>query len=439
MTQVGEGVFVPQPPISGGDEGDEGKKKLSVRLLLFFDGTANNRTNVEERENNTEVYQELQDQWLGLKAYQSYNNGRSNIALLEAQVDDRTPPKGFDYARKLYVEGAGTEDREADHRKGLAMGTGSTGIEAKVTKGIRLAVGNIRELFQNSGEDSTLKQLTIDLYGFSRGAASARYCIHKLMDAGGEPISEQLEIEGFPADQIEVNLVGLFDTVSSHGMSFNNDVNALKLDSIRRAKRVVQLEASEEYRSNFSLTTIDSAGGKGQRICLPGAHSDVGGGYRSGPEAQIVYRGHQRDRHSDRDWLLAQGWYRPEELGLPTSRNTLSHVIHAERELVKTSYSKIPLELMAEFIQDEGVSMNEQKFPELVDLSEESDELRELQSRIQAYVASGSESRPEHWQGRDPLLRIIRHQYLHLSAHYSSVGMAPRLHEGQRRRKYHEG
>ncbi len=222
-------------------------------------------------------------------------------------------------------------------------------------------------------------------------------------------------------------------------MSFNNDVKTLKLDSIRRANRVVQLEASEEYRSNFSLTTIDSAGGKGQRICLPGAHSDVGGGYRSGPEAQVVYRGHQRDRHIDRDWLLAQGWYRPEELRLPTSRNTLSHVIHAERELVKTSYSKIPLELMAEFIQDEGVSMNEQKFPELVDLSEESDELQELQGRIQAYVASGNESRPEHWQGRDPLLRIIRHQYLHLSAHYSSVGMAPRLHEGQRRRKYHEG
>lgn len=439
MTQVGEGVFVPQPPNSGGDEDDEGKKKISVRLLLFFDGTANNRTNVEEREKNTEVYQALADQWVGLKAYQSYNNGKSNIALLEAQVDDKKAPEPFQHALKLYVEGAGTEDREADHRRGLAMGIGSTGIDAKVKKGIEKAVSKLRKLFQSADEDTTLKQLAIDLFGFSRGAASARYCIHKLMDEGGEPISEQLEVEGFPADKIEINLVGLFDTVSSHGMSFNNDVSTLKLDSIRRANRVVQLEASEEYRRNFSLTTIDSAGGKGQRICLPGAHSDVGGGYRSGPEAQIVYRGHQRDRHSDRDWLLAQGWYRPKELRLPTSRNTLSHVIHAERELVKTSYSKIPLELMAEFIQDEGVAMNEQKFPELVDLSEESDELQELQGRIQAYVASGNESRPEHWQGRDPLLRIIRHQYLHLSAHYSSVGMSPRLHEGQRRRKYHEG
>ncbi|MGD8177464.1 hypothetical protein, partial [Marinimicrobium sp. ARAG 43.8] len=210
------------------------------------------------------------------------------------------------------------------------------------------------------------------------------------------------------------------------------------LDSIRRANRVIQLEASEEYRENFSLTAINSAGEKGRRICLPGAHSDVGGGYRSGAEAQIVYRGHRRDRHADRDWFLAQGWYRPEELTLPSSRDTANQVIHAERALVKTSYSKIPLELMAGFIKEEGVVMNEQKFLELIDLSEELEELRDLQSRIQSYVSSVAKSMPEHWQGEDPLLYIIRHQYLHFSAHYSGVGMSPRLHEGQRRRMYYD-
>ncbi|MGD8177460.1 hypothetical protein, partial [Marinimicrobium sp. ARAG 43.8] len=210
------------------------------------------------------------------------------------------------------------------------------------------------------------------------------------------------------------------------------------LDSIRRANRVIQLEASEEYRENFSLTAINSAGGKGRRICLPGAHSDVGGGYRSGAEAQIVYRGHRRDRHADRDWFLAQGWYRPEELTLPSSRDTANQVIHAERALVKTSYSKIPLALMAEFIREEGASMNSKEYSDLIDLSGEPEELRQLQERIKLYVASNTESIPEHWQGEDPLLYIIRHQYLHFSAHYSGVGMAPRLHEGQRRRMYYD-
>ncbi|WP_341938820.1 phospholipase effector Tle1 domain-containing protein [Marinimicrobium sp. C2-29] len=438
MTEIGEGVFVPEPPKSSGEEG-EGKKKLKVRLLLFFDGTANNRTNVEERENNTEVYRDLADQWVELKAYQSYNNAKSNIALLEEQLDPEKPPKSFDHALSVYTEGAGTEDREHDRRRGLTLGTGSTGIEEKVKKGINVAVTELDTLFQSAEEDAVLEKLAIDLFGFSRGAASARHCVHRLMDEGGEPIAEQLEVEGFPAEKIEINFVGLFETVSSHGLSFSNDVGALKLDAIRRAKRVVQLEASEEYRENFSLTTIKSAGGKGRRICLPGAHSDIGGGYRDGEEAQIVFKGAQRDRHADRDWLLGQGWYRPGELTLPTSRNTLNYVIHAKRALVKASYSKIPLGMMADFIKEEGMKMNSKEFPNIVDLREESAELRELEGRIKAYVGSVSDSRPEDWQVRDPLLYIIRHQYLHLSAHYSGVGMAPRLKSGQRRRQYHEG
>jgi len=291
----------------------------------------------------------------------------------------------------------------------------------------------------DADDNTTLEKLTIDLLGFSRGAASARNCIHQMMNDGGDPIAEQLEVEGFPADSIEINFVGLFDTVSSHGVSFSNDVGALNLDAIACANRVVQLEASEEYRKNFSLTTIKSAEGNGRRICLPGAHADVGGGYRTGEEAQIVFRGHQSDRMADRDWLVAQGWYRPEELTLPTSRNTLNHVIHAHRELVKTSYSKIPLGIMANFIVEEGVAMSERRFSDVVDLSEESEELRELQGRIEAYVASGVSSKPDHWQVQDPLLYIIRNRYLHLSAHYSSTGMAPKLHQGQRTRQHYEG
>jgi len=149
MTQMGEAVFVPEPPKNGGSEGDESKQNISVRLLLFFDGTANNRTNIEERENNTELYQSLDNQWMKLKEYRSYNNARTNIALLEANIDPEKPPEPFDHAVSLYIEGSGTEDREQDDRQGLAIGTGSAGIEAKVAKGIERSIENIRDIFRD--------------------------------------------------------------------------------------------------------------------------------------------------------------------------------------------------------------------------------------------------------------------------------------------------
>jgi hypothetical protein len=64
---------------------------------------------------------------------------------------------------------------------------------------------------------------------------------------------------------------------------FQNDVPELHLtfDSDPRVMKVVQLAAADEYRLNFSLTTIGSALrlNKGFELTLPSAHSDIGGGY----------------------------------------------------------------------------------------------------------------------------------------------------------------
>jgi len=427
MTEIGEGIFV-NPPEKDRKE-DESIEEITLRLMLYFDGTLNNRTNIDERLNDSDIYQEHKD--VG-----SYNNAKSNVALLEANVLEES--EDFDYVVSIYTEGAGTEDYEKDRMRGYAIGTGPTGIKAKVEKGVSEAINRIsRELSSQSGQ-FIIKEIAIDLVGFSRGAASARYCIHYLMDSSQETLEEKLETQEFEVDTVDINFVGLFDTVSSHGLSFSNDVRTLKLDAIRRANQVVQLEASEEYRENFSLTSIKSAGAKGIRICLPGAHSDVGGGYRSGEEAQTVFRGHHTDRREDKDWLIEKGWYREHEIELVSSRSPYRQEIAVRRKYVSNSYSKIPLDIMATNLTKHGAKLDKE-IEKLTDISAETEELNELKALIDQRIEAGQTSTRSIWTKPDPLLNIIRNRYLHMSARYGDTGMAPRMVNGQRTRKVYEG
>ena len=96
---------------------------------------------------------------------------------------------------------------------------------------------------------------------------------------------------------------------------FRNDLGELHLtlDDPTLGK-VVHLAAADEYRLNFSSTTITSAlrRGTGFELRLPGAHSDIGGGYgntlpeerRYGRDLPLKVLAFFRDR----------GWYRPEHL-----------------------------------------------------------------------------------------------------------------------------
>ncbi len=428
MTEVGEGAFVAEPPEHRKDEKKDSRKELKVRLLLFFDGTLNNRTNVEQREKGTAVYQEHAGNG-------SYENDRSNIAILEANVEKEV--SGYDATVSVYTEGPGTEDKQSDSTLGYALGTGTTGIKSKVEKGIRTAVFDLQGTLGNRSGNFIVKTVDVDCFGFSRGAAGARYCVFALNDESGDPLKEQLESWQIPTETVTNNFVGLFDTVSSHGLSFRNDVDTLKLDAIRRANKVVQLEASEEYRANFSLTTIDSAGSKGKRICLPGAHSDIGGGYTEGPEEQVVFVGTQSDRNKDYQWLLEQGWYRQDQMTLNSARSLVGYKIKVKRNNVSNVYSRIPLFIMKKKMEEETLCFK----PELrkaLKIPTEAEELVELKQRILSMLESPHISNPSTWRGKDPLLYIIRNQYFHMSAR-DSLGMRARWENGRRVRRYYEG
>jgi len=133
--------------------------------------------------------------------------------------------------------------------------------------------------------------LEFDIFGFSRGAAAARHFANELLKANGGVLagllrpgqfglSEDFEWSGHAC----INFIGLFDTVAavadpmrwdfSPADHLNPGVNLYLPPGC--ARKVVQLTARDEMRWNFALNSVAP---HHQEIALPGAHSDIGGGY----------------------------------------------------------------------------------------------------------------------------------------------------------------
>jgi hypothetical protein len=157
------------------------------------------------------------------------------------------------------------------------------------------AMGWISELAAENPD----AQISIQLFGFSRGAAEAIHLTNILND------DLELARHKLSGRKVSVRFVGLFDPVGSLGVP-GNDVNLGAKLELRgdMAEMVVSLVAQSEVRSLFDLISIRvpptaSRGpyswapsewlteGKGctfpnrkwEEWVLPGAHSDVGGGY----------------------------------------------------------------------------------------------------------------------------------------------------------------
>src|SRR5690625_55237 len=460
MPQLGEAVFAP-PPKSSNEKGDDPKKSVTIRCALFFDGTLNNRVNVNARKTNSEAYQATKSLWHRAtgwgsdKGDGSYENEESNIARMEPHIEDSD---GFDLTLKVYTEGAGTFDEEADSKRGAGLGMGESGVKSKVEKGIIDAVRQIKEA--HNPDQFVIKQLTFDLFGFSRGAASARYCIHCLLMDESRPIKRRLEVLGFEVEQVTVQFVGLYDTVSSYGLPsfYKNNTATLKLDAIRHAEKVIQLAAADEQRKNFSLTNIESAGRKGEQYFLPGAHSDVGGGYVDGaPEEQVIFKGLRQDAIAEREKWIEDGWYKEEEIsdvsapvGLQQSiyrgfgqsvhigaAQSLQETLRVHRRAISNAYSLIPLKVMIRFAEESGLSVDGR----IVSRSSRriTGDLIELEKEIDTHIASaGNSSSARFWHRNTSLFRRVRNMYLHVSSQYS-LGMRPRFTRGKRYRKQYDG
>ncbi|RZK28789.1 MAG: hypothetical protein EOO63_10450 [Hymenobacter sp.] len=113
-------------------------------------------------------------------------------------------------------------------------------------------------------EYTYVNKVTIDVFGFSRGAAAARHFIAQKLNKKA-PLAVRL---GTADAEIKIRFVGIFDTVSSFGVNGvileRSNVKELGLDlGTNVPEKVVHLTAGNEYRKNFSLTDITSSLGVG--------------------------------------------------------------------------------------------------------------------------------------------------------------------------------
>jgi hypothetical protein len=346
------------------------------------------------------------------------------VARLEGYVD-ATSIVGYDHHIKVYIEGIGTRDGMSDATLGVVMGKGSTGVKGKVGKGLALAVEKVVQAIPGG---TSIELLTVDTFGFSRGAAAARLCAHRVLHAlpdelGRAPrraLKDRLTAAGYPVQKVELDTIGIFDTVSAHGIAYldQSDVRELYLDSVREARAVLHLAAAEEYRRCFSLTNIQSAitAGVGHEIYLPGAHSDVGGGYTDGGnEEQVIWTGPGSE--SLAAYLGDNGWYRDRELKYryETIRGRPIEDLRVARSGISFEYSFLPLRGMADFAAERGLAVDEW----LYKIYNPVNVPREVRTRVERCLKARQSNKPAEWQTNDVGLRMLRHNFLHFSSQES--------------------
>lgn len=308
------------------------EKTIEVYMNVYFDGTNNNQYNIEEfraheknyfiKNKGVNPYDKYTD-----KAGGSHRQGFSNVAYL-SKIS--APKKmGDKYYTSVYIEGIGTEERDSYREMpsdfetkdirykdstfpSAALGTFGQGVIRKVKRGcekVHKELNRIVKEVKVKKDNSIVVKLHLTVIGFSRGAAAARCFVgnmfnDSLTNAWDWDICLSLELEPMKARVlkkfkqynddtvvIDVPLLGTFDTVSSYGnidglasgplpfKYFADNISSLHMDHSENdwVKNVFQLCAADEYRRHFSLTRAN--GPKCKEFILPGAHSDIGGGY----------------------------------------------------------------------------------------------------------------------------------------------------------------
>lgn len=251
--------------------------RVVLELGFFFDGTLNNAAN--SRTGGSEG---------------SYANALSNVALLfdlykrRERFWQRNSCGG--YARKydaFYVPGPGTTSGGGDDWfLGNGLGIGSNGVLARVTMAFR----QLDTMIAQHGGGTDPREVVVDVFGFSRGAAGARYfvnCVRQGHVPMGRHALRLRYLTRSPNNRVRFRFVGIFDTVAAIGIGTNDDNGIVNVHvSAAQAEKIFHLTAGDEYRENFRLNHNLPGGGEARE--LPGAHSDVGGGYREqGDEVDI--------------------------------------------------------------------------------------------------------------------------------------------------------
>ena len=436
---LGNPTFVPPK--------EDNKEAIDVIVGVFFDGTSNNRSNIEGRRKFPNLKNSSMSNRDG--SGKSFGNDNSNVDKLQKAYTDEK------HYYSIYVEGMGTknpddpEDKSTyygDFTRGQGFGTGETGLLEKVEKGCFDLVKKLKD-----AEKDQVSTLYIDVYGFSRGAAAARIFVNELYktkDPDNEDsydkglFGKAIEKKGYekPPIRIRIRFLGLYDTVLSYTSS--------KVDlTIPSVGFVAHLTAENEHRMNFPLTNIASAS-NGIELTLPGVHSDIGGGYKNGESENVILTESRRYVKIELQNMLEQGWFKKDQL------KEHSYYLEGIRPHVSNEFSLVILHLMAELgVQKYKIPWKYEKVLNLeYSIPSKIDDVKvrvynyafKNAPRLKFYTNKEIETMRKKVWANDVerenfnlkvadhnMLIILRNEYLHCSASMDGIGMEPRKQENE--------
>lgn len=282
----------------------KGYQLNTLRIGVFFDGTANNSFKHEEGKADIEAFlaqcsdpleqERMRQQCMAGEVSFSDTSQANDVTNIGKAYDLYQLPQQGQLTARVYIDGIGTESGQGDSMKGQALDYGTTSSYGKVQLACRGKI--VEQIKQQLGNELTtlecIHKIEFDVFGFSRGASAARQFVNTLDQQAAHPLVEAVAKEteirlkaGFDwasREDCRIKFVGLFDTVCSSLLEARSVTLASDC-----AERVVHLTAKDEWRYFFALTRItnDVEGKKiapnFTELALPGCHSDIGGGYYS--------------------------------------------------------------------------------------------------------------------------------------------------------------
>ena len=473
-------------PVSPGAKPTQSNTKepppeIHLEIGIFTDGTLNNAENSRELEERVatecaeafergDISEEECGYRLGLMMGGSYGNAPSNVAKLARSYDDSSTDLENRVIHRLwvYAPGIGTKTGEGDSLVGSISGMGETGVVSQV----RSVFANVAERVAGLEFAGAISSMTIDLFGFSRGAASARHAVNEIQLGQNGALGEAFRNQRIDwPGQTVIRFVGIFDTVAAivnpYLLDFapgngRNEPVRISLDPTHIGA-AVHLVAGDECRQNFSLNSLRSADGSlaenFREISLPGAHSDIGGGYQDAQREDVLVSPYHiiptdRNRWPEQtmEWdnlrelrrkVASEGWLgayslpvqpsedhdpAPAELGPesmayleiykkfsahPAPDGRVELALRMVRQ-VRGEYSRIPLKVMHELAKKAGVPFNDIGESESTRLP---DELTPVADKIIDQILSGSDSPSLNLEQQ----ALIRERYTHCSANYNPL------------------
>ncbi|MFJ3487212.1 T6SS phospholipase effector Tle1-like catalytic domain-containing protein [Pseudomonas sp. NPDC090202] len=433
---------------------------VTVRIGIFFDGTGNNRVNSQigaDCQAMAEIYNHAHIKECGGRhsdPNSSYSNDFTNIARLVTLY--RQQPKainrgeGFKVYAAVYVSGAGTTSGRRDSVSGLGWGRGATGVLAKVSRAVK-KIAEVLAGFEQDNPGCVIAALELDIFGFSRGAASARHLANEVLKQCRGAMDAVLDQRKLPlaADfswgngSVRLKVIGLFDTVAAIGGiadlgnvrdSVNSRVNLYLSPGC--AQQVLHLVAADEHRRNFALNSVTPSWPK--EIVLPGSHSDIGGGYHpqarekvalTRPRRSLVSVGTPFDEtevwlqtHADLADVDGQHWLDADDASASIAVECVERMgqrSHGVKTVVASvvlerqvfgHLSRVYLRVMHALALDEGVPF--EPVPDTPELSLPA-ELQDIALKLVAFARGRGEPLS------DAEMQMLYRRYIHCSSHWN--------------------